>query len=47
MYYLSTNTRIIVGTCSGLISIGLGYFIYRNYRHYLLCDKHCDHFENK
>lgn len=41
---LSLNTRLAVGTVSGLISIGLGYYIFKNYRYYLSCPHHkCEH----
>ena len=35
------NNRVLVGSISGLVAVGLGYFIYKNYSHYLTCGKHC------
>ena len=40
----SLNNRLVIGSISGLISIGLGYYILKNYKYHLSCPHHkCEH----
>lgn len=41
MYSLSNNTRLIVGSISSVVAIGLGYWIFKNYPKYVSCGHHC------
>lgn len=41
MYTLSPNSRLVIGSVSTLVAVGLGFWIYRNYPKYLTCGHNC------